>query len=476
MIQPMRLPMACGLAALLLAAVMAPHAVSARRPAPPAYVLVNWLRPRQVIDGFGAAFPHQATDLMNLPEPNRSRILDLFFSPSSGAGLSILRSEIGCGNDGTMGTFEPAPGTFDFTGDRGQVWLMRQAEARAPVTLFSTVWSPPAWMKTNGQCTHGGYLAPAHYADFARYLSMYVRGYRRYHGVTIGAISLSNEPNAAYRFQSSQWTGAGYHDLIARYLGPAFARDGVTATIMMPESFWNTQNDIISPTLADPASAGVVGVIAGHGYHSVPTPWSLAIAHGKRTWQTELSYFGHEDPSIADGLHWAINLHDYMTHAGASAWLWWWGLNGAGVRGDGEGLIYSMNSGASYFVSKRLFTIGNFSRFVRPGYLRLGATSEPAPGIYTSAYRDPNATRLLVVAINTAPAARRLHVAVLGTGLRSVTPYVTDATRNLAGQPAIAASPGGFDAVLAPSSVTTFVGGGLYEPDSLCFGRVMRRC
>ena len=55
-------------------------------------------------------------------------------------------------------------------------------------------------------------------------------------------------------------------------------------------------------------------------------------------------------------------------------------------------------------------------------------------------------------------------------------PYVTDAARNLAPLAAIAASPSGFNAMLPASSVTTFVADGLYEPASLCLGRLVRFC
>lgn len=428
-------------------------------PAARVTIAVDIFRVRQTIDGFGAAFPHQATDLMTFPEPARSRVVDLLFSTARGAGLSILRSEIGCGNDPTMGTIEPTPGRFDFSGDRGQVWLMRQAERRGPVKLFSTVWSPPAWMKTNGNCTHGGYLVPAHDAAFARYLSMYVRGYRRFHGLTIAAVSPSNEPNAIYTYQSSQWSGQGYHDFFARYLGPTFARDHVTATVVMPESFWNTDPDVLLPTLRDPASARVVGVIAGHGYHHDTRPWGIALAHGKRTWQTEISYFSRQDPGITDGLYWAWNIHAYLTRGGASAWLWWWGTNGSGARGDGEGLIYLTRAPhPSYIVSKRLYTIGNYSRFIRPGDLRVDAPAHPAADLYTSVYRAPDGRRVVVVAINEGRAAYGIRIGLRGTRVRAVTPYVTSATRNLSPGGLIAVVRGGFSATLPARSVTTFVG------------------
>ncbi|MGR5470638.1 hypothetical protein ACPV51_25815, partial [Vibrio astriarenae] len=41
--------------------------------------------------------------------------------------------------------------------------------AAEKITLFSSPWSPPAWMKTNGQMNHGGKLKPEHAATWALY-------------------------------------------------------------------------------------------------------------------------------------------------------------------------------------------------------------------------------------------------------------------------------------------------------------------
>ena len=444
------------LALVVTACAMPMRPVSSPATAPlAARVVVRWRDVRQRIDGFGA--DAQAANLMRFPEPGRSHIVDLLFSPTNGIGLSMLREEIGCGNAPELGTIEPRPGVFTFAGDRGQVWLMKQAARRGPITILSTVWSPPAWMKTNHDCSRGGYLSPAHYLDYARYLSAYVRGYKKYHGITISAISPANEPNGVYPFQSSQWTGRQFHDFIAHALRPVFTRDGVRAAVAMPEQSWHTHDDLITPTLDDPASAAAVTIIAGHGYHHNTAPWSIANVHHKRTWQTEVSYLTHENPGMGDGLHWAENIHAFMTRAGANAWLWWWAVNSDGTKGDGEGIIYLTPARRSYFISKRLYTIGNYSRFIRPGYVRLAATDHPAAGIYTSAYRDPSGHTLVVVAIDDTGSARTIDVRADGAPVRRVTPYVTSATQNLAQGHAIVATGEGFSATLPARSVTTFV-------------------
>jgi glucuronoarabinoxylan endo-1,4-beta-xylanase len=78
---------------------------------------VHWNREIAVMDGFGAseAF-HMARNLRNAPEDVRNKILDLLFSPTKGAGLSIVRNIIGGGGswgtplNGLTPSIEPAEG------------------------------------------------------------------------------------------------------------------------------------------------------------------------------------------------------------------------------------------------------------------------------------------------------------------------------------------------------------------------------
>lgn len=161
---------------------------------------------------------------------------------------------------------------------------------------------------------------------------------------------------------------------------------------------------------------------------------------------------------MGNALRWAEHIHTFMTRAGASAWLWWWAVNADGARGDGEGIVYLDPARHSYVVSKRLYTIGVYSRFIRPGYARLAATDQPAPGLYTSAYRAPAGGRLVLVAINDSAKARTLAVRVSGARIARVTPYVTSAARNLARGRDVAAANGTLTVALPPRSVTTLVG------------------
>ena len=62
---------------------------------------------------------------------------------------------------------------------------------------------------------------------------------------------------------------------------------------------------------------------------------------------------------IADGLVWADWIYDAIVVGNASAWHAWWMTS---LNNDNEGLLL-MGGG----VTKRLYTVGNYSKFIRPG-------------------------------------------------------------------------------------------------------------
>jgi glucuronoarabinoxylan endo-1,4-beta-xylanase len=104
---------------------------------------------------------------------------------------------------------------------------------------------------------------------------------------------------------------------------------------------------------------------------------------------------------------------------------------------------------------KRLYTLGNFSKFIRPGYSRIGVSDDG--DVYVSAYKDASTGKFVIVVVNQGVSQAKTF-GLNGFTATSVTPWVTSATRNLAQQPSVAVNGGSFIATLAAESVTTFVG------------------
>ena len=387
-------------------------------------VTVNWSDVHQQIDGFGASSAATGDGITNSQA-------DLFWSTTAGVGLSLLRVQIE--NNATY----PDLATMQKAQDRG-------------VRIWGSPWSPPASMKSNGSTNNGGSLLASDYQAYANYLSSYVLGLKNSYGINLYALSIQNEPDYTATWQSCIWTGQQFHDFLGNNLLPTFKKNGVTAKIIMPEeSGWKF--DRATATLSDPVTAAGVSIIAGHNYDgAAAAPYALGQNQGKHLWETEVSTFEAFDASMTNGLKWAKKINDWMTIANANAWHYWWLIDG---NGDNEALL-----GPSGQTTKRLYVMGNYSKFVRPGYYRIGTSASPVGGVLISAYKDPSTGKFAIVAINQNASAVTLDFALSGFTANTVARWVTSASLNLAQQPSITVGGSAFVATLPAASVTTFVG------------------
>ena len=405
-----------------------------------------------------------AKNLMDFPEPQRSEILDILFSQSKGAGLSIVRNIVGDG--GTVGgaspTIEPQEGVWDWTVDKDQIWLMQEAGKRGCTRYMSTVWSPPAWMKDNNNVV-GGRLRSDKYLAFAEYLSMYIRGYKEHHGIDIYAISIANEPDVNVKYSSCHWSGKEFHDFL-KFLIPVFERDKITAKVILGEHSAWTENPVMQ-SLADSVIAARIDIVSVHAYHTADRdpfppvsqrsgPLVETGKQKKKIWQTEVSNLGRNYPDIRDGLYWAKVLHTHVAENSANAWLYWWAVT---FPTSGQGMTHLDLKNKTYTVDKRPYTMGNYSRFVQPGYFRVQTNSELSTGVLVSVYKSEPEKKLVVVVINENVNVRKLELILAGVNATSAEPWRTSATENLAGLPELRIADNTLKATLAPGSVTTFV-------------------
>jgi len=433
--------------------------------------LIDWNDLQQTMDGFGASASfHQARNLQTFPKKDQEIILDLLFSTTRGAGLSITRNIVGDGGvtedggiwgipiNGPTPTIEPRRGAWSWTGDEDQIWFMRQAQKRGCRRHLSTVWSPPAWMKDNASVIHGGRVKPEMYRAYAEYLSAYVHGYKRHHGIDIYAVSPTNEPDIATHYSSCLWSGEELRTLVREHIAPVFARDAVKAKLLLGElSHW--RQDPFAPSLGDPLACPRVDICAAHAYTDLNKGFEtlalrtgdfpLARAAGKPIWQTEVACFDADDTSIDEALYWAQLLHTHVVENQVSAWFYWWVVAYSAKRGS---LINLDLDAKRYVVAKRLFAIGNWSRFVRPGFHRVSSQSMPVPGVWLSAFRKGRTC--VAVAVNANARAMPLSFPAPGPNAAS---WRTSAGEDLAPAGTLAARDGSFSAVLAPRSVTSFV-------------------
>jgi glucuronoarabinoxylan endo-1,4-beta-xylanase len=103
--------------------------------------------------------------------------------------------------------------------------------------------------------------------------------------------------------------------------------------------------------------------------------------------------------------------------------------------------------------------MGNFSRFVRPGFYRIDVSGTLPSGVSVIAFQNQSDATTAIVAINTNTTQATVPLFVAGTQWPGqVVPWVTSPSDDLVAQTAITVSGANFTATLAAQSVTTFVG------------------
>ncbi|HEU5075063.1 MAG TPA: hypothetical protein VFU02_12825 [Polyangiaceae bacterium] len=213
---------------------------------------------------------------------------------------------------------------------------------------------------------------------------------------------------------------------------------------------------------SDPEAWAAFDIMGVHEYESqVGYAWPADVTGGvrdKEVWQTEMSGVMHwpeQGPStdIDNGLAVARWIHSALTVGEASAWLYWW--YEAYYQNDNEGLALVQGSST---IAKRYYTMGNFSRYIRPDIFHAVRVAGPSPeNVMVSAYTGDGG-ELVIVAINETGAAVDVPIAITGgTAPASMVPYVTSASDNWAEGAAVTVADGSLPAALPAKSVTTYV-------------------
>jgi O-glycosyl hydrolase len=432
-------------------------------------------------EGFG-----QAKALMSAPAPVQKQVLSLLYRPTQGAGLTILRNEISADAGFTIEPKAPTSPTAkpsyltlaEVDRDQGQLWFAKQIKANYGVSdVFADAWSAPVFMKTNdspfyrgtvcgvlgASCKRGDWRQP-----YANYLVQYAKDYAAA-GVPLTYVGPENEANrlppgarrggGSSPQDSMSMSAAQTADFMA-ILGATLARSGLSTRAECCASIsWNWAQQYAAAIETDKQANTATALFTSHGYffplNSPLTGWS------KPVWETEWAPLGTapfdaawDDGSQSSGFTWAQNIYTGLAKANLSAFLYLWGANTSTttITGPNTGLVdVQANTVAS---SGRLWAFASFSRFIRPGAVRIGTTTGDT-SLEVSAFRNSNGS-VAVVVLNTAHSRQIATLSLRGLSAAHVTPYLTDASHEVSPQTPITVTNSVFSATLPPRSLVTY--------------------
>ncbi|MDX2285391.1 MAG: glycoside hydrolase family 30 protein [Bacteroidia bacterium] len=397
-------------------------AVFAAFPQPPETqpcIFVDPAHSFQTFLGIGGALTDASAETFaKLPAARQEEFLRACYDPKAGIGYSFARTSIhSC--DFSSGSY-----TYVKDGDAGlksfsvahdeqyRIPFIKRAIAAAggKLPLYVSPWSPPAWMKDNGNMLQGGSLKPEFYQAWANYYVKFIQAYER-QGIPVWGLTVQNEPMARQTWESCIFTAEQERDFIKRYLGPTLKTSGLQDKKLIA---WDHNRDLLyqraSTILHDPEAAAYVWGIGFHWYES----WTGAPAYDnvQRTAEsfpdkplllTEACNFPFSWETI-DDWNWGENYGRAMINDfnnGAVAWTDWnvlldetGGPNHvknfcfAPIHADTrKGTLHYMNS---------YHYIGHFSRYIRPGARRIVSSSNRAQ-LQTTAFLNPDGQVAVIV-------------------------------------------------------------------------------
>lgn len=415
-------------------------------------------------------------------------------------------------------------GAYDWSKQSGQQWFLKAARDRGVDTLIAFVNSPPVWMTKNGhaqpdQTTGSTNLKEGYEEQFASFLVDVLEHFRQ-EGLEFQYISPINEPTWDWNKAGQEGNRYNNEDMkraileLRRQLKakglPAkiSAPDGVEIAALLDDEFFQTFTDrdhytsganqlgtgkyreYIKELLRDPELREAVGhKIASHSYWSdyskagddrLAKLRELMLSNlrkydaSAKYWMTEYCILGSDghgrDLGMDAALRVARTIHFDLSKANASAWQWWTAVSKEDYK---DGLIYTdyQNPGdeENILPSKILWVLGNYSKFIRPGAVRVMlAGLNEQEGILGSAYIHEEEKTVTAVFVNDDQNDRRIRISFQqmdGQGAVSLLQtYLTSANRDLErGCDIPLETNGSLEVAIPARSVLTLYGNYLFE-------------
>ncbi len=354
--------------------------------------------------------------------------------------------------------------------DKESDWALELPTAKDVIArggiVYATPWNPPATMTETVSRNNRSEkrLKPANYADYAAHLNKFAK-YMKDNGVPLHAISFANEPD--WGFDWTWWSVDEVYNFTKNNAGVLRANGNKVITA---ESFAYSKS-FYDKVLNDAAALKNIDIIGGHFYASSASsansffqyPLADQKALDKERWMTE-----HYTDSKGDANLWAgwiqtqdqgqavrmdsvraldvgYEMHRALVEGRFNNYTWWY------IRRD-YGPI--KNTGGT--VSKRGWVMAQFSKFVRPGWVRVEATKNPSAHVWTSAYKKGDS--VVVVAINrNMGSTATLNLSIPGIRSNSLTKYTTSASKNVNNDGVVKVDAGKATVTLDASSATTLV-------------------
>lgn len=414
----------------------------------------------QTITGFGGSFTEATATVLNqLSTANRQKVIEAYFG-ESGAKYSLTRTHINsC--DFSVGNYSFAPIAADTLLEHFSIHedlndlipLIKDARAvsKDGFKIIASPWTAPPWMKDN-QNWRGGKLLPQYYPTWALFFAKYLQAYRA-QGIDIWGITVENEPlGNDSNWESMHFTPQEMNLFVKNHLGPTLQAHKEEVKILGYDQNRDEElKEWVDAMYNDAEAARYYAGTALHWYGSTVDyfPHTLQYAYNKAPdkhliqteacidaqvprwkddawyWSKEATDWGwdwappekkHLHPKYVPVFRYARDIIGCLNNH-VDGWIDWnMVLNKQGGPNWAKNwciapVIADPDADEVYF-TPLFYTMAHFSRFIRPGAVRIGFTNTDDEIMVTAAL-NPNNT-IAVVLFNPTPKPKSIQLTVSG--------------------------------------------------------------
>jgi len=382
-------------------------------------IFVNQKKTFQEYLGIGGAITDASSEIFaTLNAVQQDKLLESLYG-KEGIGYNIIRtsihsSDFGLGSHTYIEEGDADLKTFSIEKDKEKriPFIKRAIDLiKDDVVFYASPWSPPAFMKTNKNMLQGGKLLPEFRQSWADYYVKFIKAYEK-EGIPVWGLTIQNEPMAVQRWESCIYTADEERNFLKNYLGPTLEQAGLGDKKIV---VWDHNRDLISERantiFEDPEASKYAWGIGFHWYETwtggLPKYDNLKNINESFPTKNMLFTEGCAEGFDSKRLHFWPNAERYGNsmindfNSGVVGWTDWNIL--LDERGGPNHVqnfcfapIHANTKTGELIFTPTYYYIGHFSKFIKPGALRVSTTTSRT-AIESTSFQNPDGEIITVV-------------------------------------------------------------------------------
>jgi glucosylceramidase len=373
----------------------------------PSTVTINAGTTYQTMDGFGYTLTEGSCEVISgMAATQQNQLLNDLYNPTTGLNANVIRISIGASDlSSSSYSYNETSGdvnmnNFSLNGPdlTYLIPIIKKIQLINPnIKILATPWSPPRWMKTNNSW-FGGNLQTQYYAAYAKYFVKYFAAMQA-QGISIWGITPQNEPENPNNEPSMLMNSTEQKNFINTQLGPQMAAAGY-GNIKIIAFDHNCDNTAYPIDVLNNSS-----YVDGAAFHlylgNISAMSTVRNATNKNVYFTE-QYTG-SGGSFSGDFGWHMqNVVIGSTNNWAKTVLEWNAANNSSLGPHTPGGCntclgaVTVNNSTSYTKNVAYYIIGQISKFVKPGALRINSSSTNG-SILSVGFKNPDGSIALLV-------------------------------------------------------------------------------